>query len=48
VLTIAKAGRADHVAENAGAAPLRLSAAEIARLERAFPRGRRPRELPTL
>jgi hypothetical protein len=36
------------VEDNAAAAGLRLSAAEIARLERAFPRGRRPRELPTL
>jgi diketogulonate reductase-like aldo/keto reductase len=48
VLTIPKAARAEHVDENAGAAGLRLGAADIARLERAFPRGRRPRELPTL
>jgi diketogulonate reductase-like aldo/keto reductase len=46
--TIPKAGRPAHVEENAGAAGLRLSAAEISRLERAFPRGRRPRELPTI
>jgi diketogulonate reductase-like aldo/keto reductase len=48
VLTIPKAGRPEHVEDNAGAARLRLSAADIARIERAFPRGRRPRELPTL
>jgi len=48
VFTIPKAGRADHVEDNAGAAGLRLSADEVALLERAFPRGRRPRELPTL
>lgn len=47
VFTIPKAGRPDHVEDNAAAAGLQLSAAEIARLERAFPRGRRPRELPT-
>jgi hypothetical protein len=36
------------VEENAGAAAVRLTAADIARIERAFPRGRRPRELPML
>jgi diketogulonate reductase-like aldo/keto reductase len=48
LFTIPKAGRLDHVEENAAAAAVRLSAADIARIERAFPRGRRPRELPTL
>jgi diketogulonate reductase-like aldo/keto reductase len=48
LFTIPKAGRVDHVEENAGAAAVRLSAVDIARIERAFPRGRRPRELPTL
>jgi len=48
LFTIPKAGSPEHVAENAGAGSLRLSGAEIVRLERAFPRGRRPRELPTL
>jgi diketogulonate reductase-like aldo/keto reductase len=48
LFTIPKAGRVEHVEENAGGAAVRLSAAEIARIERAFPRGRRPRELPTL
>jgi diketogulonate reductase-like aldo/keto reductase len=48
LLAIPKAGRQDHVEENAGAAAVRLTGGDIARLERAFPRGRRPRELPTL
>jgi diketogulonate reductase-like aldo/keto reductase len=48
LFTIPKAGRPDHVEENAGAGGVRLSGAEIARIERAFPRGRRPRELPIL
>jgi diketogulonate reductase-like aldo/keto reductase len=48
VLTIPKTGRADHAEENAGAAAVRLRAEDVARLDRAFPRGRRPRELPTL
>ncbi|HXU89599.1 MAG TPA: aldo/keto reductase [Methylomirabilota bacterium] len=48
LFTIPKAGRVEHVEENAAAAGVRLTAADIARIERAFPRGRRPRELPTL
>ena len=48
LFTIPKAGRTEHVEDNAGAAGVRLTAEEIARIERAFPRGRRPRELPTL
>jgi diketogulonate reductase-like aldo/keto reductase len=48
VLTIPKAGRVEHVEDNAAAAGLRLAAADIARIERAFPRGRRPRSLPML
>jgi diketogulonate reductase-like aldo/keto reductase len=48
VFTIPKAGRPEHVEDNAAATALRLGAAELARLERAFPRGRRPRTLPTL
>jgi diketogulonate reductase-like aldo/keto reductase len=38
----------DHVAENAAAGDLRLSDTEIARIDEAFPRGPRPRELPVL
>lgn len=45
---IPKASSAWHVAENAQAAALELSAAELARLDAAFPRGRRPRSLPMI
>ena len=48
VLTIPKAGRVEHVEENAVAAGLHLDAADVTRIERAFPRGRRPRALPML
>jgi diketogulonate reductase-like aldo/keto reductase len=48
LFAIPKAARAEHAAENAGAGDLRLNPAEIARIERAFPLGPRPRELPTL
>jgi diketogulonate reductase-like aldo/keto reductase len=48
LFAIPKAAKPEHVAENAGAGSLRLTAADVARIERAFPRGRRPRALPTL
>jgi diketogulonate reductase-like aldo/keto reductase len=48
LLAIPKAGRQEHVEDNAATAGVRLSGTDIARIERAFPRGRRPRELPTL
>jgi len=48
LFTIPKAGRAEHAAENARAGSLALSDAELARIDAAFPRGARPRELPTL
>ncbi len=48
LFTIPKASRADHAAENAAAGALALSAAEIARIDAAFPRGRRPRSLPMI
>jgi len=48
VFAIVKAGNPEHTAENAAAADLELSAAEIARIEKVFPLGRRPRTLPTL
>jgi diketogulonate reductase-like aldo/keto reductase len=48
LFAIPKAARPEHVAENAGAGSLRLTAADLARIDRAFPRGRRPRALPTL
>ena len=43
-----KAAKPEHAAENAGAGDLRLTDAELARIDAAFPRGRRPKELPTL
>jgi diketogulonate reductase-like aldo/keto reductase len=48
LFTIPKAGRPEHAAENAGAGDLRLTAAELARIDRAFPLGPRPRALPML
>lgn len=47
LFTIPKAARADHVEENAGAGDLELTEAEIAKIDRAFPVGRR-RGLPML
>jgi diketogulonate reductase-like aldo/keto reductase len=44
---IPKASRRDHASENAGAGALRLSGADYARIEAAFPRGK-PRPLPVL
>ena len=48
LFAIPKASRVDHAEENAGAGELRLTAAELARIDEAFPRGPRPRELPML
>ena len=48
LFTIPKASNPEHVAENAGAGYLHLSEEEIARIDHAFPRGPRPRELPML
>ncbi len=48
LFVIPKAARAEHVAENAGAGELRLRKADLARLDASFPRGPRPRTLPTL
>ncbi|HUI17710.1 MAG TPA: aldo/keto reductase [Alphaproteobacteria bacterium] len=47
VFAIPKAAKVEHVAENAAAGRVTLSPAEIAELERAFPRGRK-RGLPML
>lgn len=47
LLTIPKASSTEHAAENAAAGELRLSAAEITRIDEAFPRGR-SRALPML
>jgi diketogulonate reductase-like aldo/keto reductase len=48
VFVIPKAARVEHARENAGAGDLELSAAELARIDRTFPRGPRPRTLPML
>jgi diketogulonate reductase-like aldo/keto reductase len=45
---IPKASSPEHAAENAAAAALELGAAELARLDEAFPRGRQPRGLPMI
>jgi diketogulonate reductase-like aldo/keto reductase len=48
VFAIPKASSAEHAADNAGAGKLSLSEREIAALDRAFPRGPKPRSLPML
>jgi len=48
VFVIPKASSIAHVAENAGAATLELSAAELARIDAAFPRGGPRRGLPMI
>jgi diketogulonate reductase-like aldo/keto reductase len=45
---IPKASSAGHAADNAGAGALRLTDAELARIDLAFPLGPRPRRLPML
>ncbi len=48
VFAIPKASSAEHAADNAGAGNLKLSDSEIAALDKAFPRGPKPRSLPML
>lgn len=48
VFTIPKAASASHTRENAGADKVALGAADIAQLDAAFPRGRRPAYLPMI
>jgi diketogulonate reductase-like aldo/keto reductase len=48
VFAIPKASSAAHAEENAGAGRLHLSKADLARIDEAFPRGPRKRELATL
>lgn len=48
VFAIPKAGHVAHVEDNAGALNLALSEAEIARIDAAFPRGRKPASLPMI
>jgi diketogulonate reductase-like aldo/keto reductase len=47
LFAIPKASSVAHTDENAGAGKLRLSDAELARIDAAFPRGGAPRSLPT-
>jgi diketogulonate reductase-like aldo/keto reductase len=48
LFAITKASSAAHVADNAGADDLRLSKDDLAKIDEAFPLGRRPRELPVV
>jgi diketogulonate reductase-like aldo/keto reductase len=48
LFAIPKASNPEHAAENAGAGDLRLTEAELARIDKAFPLGPPPAELPTL
>ncbi len=48
VFAIPKASSADHAAENAAAGKITLDEGEIAALDKAFPRGAKPRSLPML
>lgn len=48
LFTIPQTTSVEHAAENAAAGDAQLSEAEIARIDQAFPRGPRPRELPVL
>lgn len=48
LLAIPKAGSADHAADNAAAGALALTPDEIAAIDAAFPRGRKPHSLPML
>ena len=48
VFAIPKASNASHVEENAGAAALELSEADVMLLDMAFPRGKKPRSLPMI
>ncbi|WP_374471037.1 aldo/keto reductase [Phenylobacterium sp.] len=48
VFAIPKASSVEHAEENAAASGIRLSQAEVAQIDAAFPRGPRPRELPMI
>jgi diketogulonate reductase-like aldo/keto reductase len=48
VFVIPKASTPEHAADNAAAGKLTLSEAEIAALDKVFPRGPKPRGLPML
>lgn len=48
VFAIPKAGKAEHVEDNAGALRLALTEGDLALIDTAFPRGRKPHALPML
>jgi diketogulonate reductase-like aldo/keto reductase len=48
LFVIPKASSLRHAEENAGAGDLRLTPAELQRIDRAFPRGSKPRTLPMI
>jgi diketogulonate reductase-like aldo/keto reductase len=48
VFAIPKAGNPEHAEDNAASGKLKLSPDEIAKIDRAFPRGPKPRSLPML
>jgi diketogulonate reductase-like aldo/keto reductase len=48
VFAIPKASRPEHTEDNAGAGDLQLSEAEVALIDKTFPQGPPPRELPVL
>jgi diketogulonate reductase-like aldo/keto reductase len=48
MFAIPKASKPGHVVENAKAADLRLSEEDLARIDRVFPRGPKPKELPMI
>ena len=48
VFAIPKAGTQAHVEDNAGALRLRLTEGDLARIDAAFPLGRKPSSLPML
>jgi diketogulonate reductase-like aldo/keto reductase len=48
LFAIPKASNPEHTAENAAAGDLELTEAELARIDRAFLRGPRPRQLPMI
>jgi diketogulonate reductase-like aldo/keto reductase len=48
LFAIPKASSPEHAADNAGAGEVRLTEAELARIDSAFPLGPRPRQLPML
>jgi diketogulonate reductase-like aldo/keto reductase len=48
LFAIPKAGRADHAADNAAAAEIRLTEEEVLQIDGAFPRGRRRKGVPSI